>query len=113
MDSIYYLGLIGVVLDVVQKSENGILRGLGNLVWPSITALVVFYVFFQPVSISLLFNTHLGLLSIWIVLPFTAVLNGVAYFVMIRREDFEKVAYSKHNAMQQEQRGNRKLLEGK
>ena len=46
LDSVFYFGLIGIWLDVIQNSENGILRGLGNLVWPSITALLVFYVFF-------------------------------------------------------------------
>lgn len=78
LDSIFYIGLVGIWLDVIQNSLNGILRGLGNLVWPSVTALLVFYVFFQPVSISLLFNTNLGLLSIWIVLPFTPILNAIA-----------------------------------
>lgn len=76
--SIFYIGLVGIWLDVFQNSLNGVLRGLGNLVWPSVTALIVFYVFFQPISISLLFNTNLGLLAIYLVLPFTPVLNGIA-----------------------------------
>ena len=84
----FYLGLFAVWLEVLQNSENGILRGLGSLVWPSVTALVVFYIFFQPVSISLLLTTDLGLLSIWAVIPLTPILNGVALFVMIRRIDF-------------------------
>ena len=84
----FYLGLFAVWLEVLQNSENGILRGLGSLVWPSVTALVVFYIFFQPVSISLLLTTDLGLLSIWAVIPLTPILNGVAQFVMIRRIDF-------------------------
>ena len=88
LNSVFYLGLIGIWLDMFQNSENGILRGLGSLVWPSVTALLVFYVFFQPISISLMFNTGLGLLSIWIVLPFTPILNGLAQFIMLGRINF-------------------------
>ena len=99
LDSVFYLGLIGIWIDVFQNSENGILRGLGSLVWPSLTSLVVFYVFYQPLSISLLLNTELGLLSIYIVLPITPILNGVAQFVMIRRIDFESLAAKKHQEM--------------
>lgn len=101
LDSVFYLGLIGIWLEVFQNSENGILRGLGNLVWPSLTALIVFYVFFQPISISLLFNTNLGLLAIWIVLPFTAVLNGLAQFIMIRRCNFEDLALRRHQLLKE------------
>ena len=99
LDSIFYLALVGILLEVVQNAENGILQGLGNLVWPSLTALFVYYVFFRPISISLLFNTDLGLLSIWVVLPFTPILNGLAQFILIYRTDFEHVAFRKHQLM--------------
>ena len=88
LDSVFYFGLIGIWVEVFQNSENGILRGLGSLIWPSVTSLLVFYVFFQPTSISLLLFTDLGLLSIWLVLPLTPVLNGVAQYVIIRGIDF-------------------------
>lgn len=57
LESISYFVAVGMVLDVAQNAANGILRGVGNLLWPSLTALIVFYGFFQPTSLSLLFNT--------------------------------------------------------
>lgn len=66
---------------------------------PLVVALVVFYLFFQPVSITLLLTTRLGLRSIWMVVPFTALLNGIGYLFLIRRVNWNELAYFKNKEL--------------
>ena len=66
-----------------------------------IVAFIVFYVFFQPLSIGLLLTTDLGLQSIWLLVPFTALLNGLGYLYLIRRINWKELAYLKHSKLKQ------------
>lgn len=42
-------------------------------------------------------------MSIWVVLPFTPILNGLAQFVMIRRTNFKALAFTKHHELRRTQ----------
>ena len=66
---------------------------------PLVVALVVFYLFFQPVSITLLLTTRLGLRSIWMVVPFTALLNEIGYLFLIRRVNWNELTYFKNKEL--------------
>lgn len=81
---------------------NGVLRGIGREKKSLWVMLLIFYLFFQPLSIALAFNGY-NLYGVWWTLVATTSFVSITNLIMVLTTDWYEAQSEMRNVMLQEQ----------
>jgi len=84
--------VIFLFFDNVQGIQKGILKGLGLQVKQSICLVIILWIISFPLAIILCRKTTLGLLSIWIVMPFSFALITFSFTLLQYFTSWENIS---------------------